>query len=78
VRFDARVREVGYLVNVWIAGGAHAGRRPRPAEAMDVVLEACEAGLRARLAAGHGAAEAAAVLGEISADVLFRGTPLRR
>ena len=38
-RFAARVREVGYLVNVWIAGGAHEGRRPRPAEAMEIVLE---------------------------------------
>ena len=38
-RFDARVREVGYLVNVWIAGGAHEGRRPRPVEAMEIVLE---------------------------------------
>ncbi len=77
VRFGTRVREVGYLVNVWLAGGAHEGRRPRPAEAMDVVLAACEAGLRARLAAGRRTAEeAVAVLREIPADVLFWGSPL--
>jgi hypothetical protein len=76
VRFDERVREVGYLVNVWIAGGAHEGRRPRPAEAMDAVLKACEAGMRARLSGQGTAAEAVAVLGEIPADVLFRGAPL--
>ena len=38
-RFSARVRELGYLVNVWIAGGAHEGRRPRPVEALEMVLE---------------------------------------
>lgn len=72
-RFDARVREVGYLVNVWIAGSAHEGRRPRPAEAMEVVLSTCEAGLRARLGVGQASAEAAcAVLATTSADLLFR------
>ena len=72
-QFDARVREVGYLVNVWIAGGAHEGRRPRPTEAMEVVLKTCEAGLRAQLAAGRGTAdEAVAVLARTPADVLFR------
>jgi hypothetical protein len=49
--FAARVREVGYLVNVWIAGGAHEERRPRPAEALEMVLGTCEAGLRAKLGA---------------------------
>ena len=48
-QFSARVREVGYLVNVWISGGAHDGRRPRPAEALEMVLRTCEAGMRARL-----------------------------
>ena len=37
--FSTRAREVGYLVNVWIAGGAHDGRRPRPVEALELVLE---------------------------------------
>jgi hypothetical protein len=36
--FSTRVRELGYLVNVWIAGGAHEGRRPRPVEALETVL----------------------------------------
>ena len=36
--FSERTREVGYLVNVWIAGGAHEGRRPRPVEALEMVL----------------------------------------
>jgi hypothetical protein len=52
--FSARVREVSYLVNVWIAGGAHAGRRPRPTEAMEVVLKTCEAGLRAQAGTERG------------------------
>jgi hypothetical protein len=72
-RFDARAREVGYLVNVWIAGGAHEGRRPRPAEAMEVVLKTCEAGMRARLGAGQVKGETAcAVLEATPADLLFR------
>src|SRR4051812_15459899 len=50
-RFSARVRELGYLVNVWIAGGAHEGRRPRPVEALEKVLETCEAGMRAQVGA---------------------------
>ena len=72
-RFDERVREIGYLVNVWMAGGANAGRRARPAEAMEAVLKTCESGLRARLAALAGSApEALTVLRETPADVLFR------
>jgi hypothetical protein len=72
-RFDARAREVGYLVNVWVAGGAHEGRRPRPAEAMEAVLKTCEAGLRAQLGAGQVKDEAAfAVLEATPADLLFR------
>ena len=50
--FSARVRELGYLVNVWIAGGAHEGRRPRPVEALEMVLKTCEAGMRTQLARG--------------------------
>jgi hypothetical protein len=72
-RFDARAREVGYLVNVWIAGGAHEGRRPRPAEAMEVVLKTCEAGMRAQLGAGQVKGETAcAVIETTPADRLFR------
>jgi hypothetical protein len=71
--FDARVREVGYLVNVWIAGAAHDGRRPRPTEAMEVVLKTCEAGMRAQLGGPRVTPEAAcAALAATPADLLFR------
>ncbi len=72
-RFSARVRELGYLVNVWIAGGAQKGRRPRPVEALERVLETCEAGMRAQVGAGRVTpAEALAVLARTPADALFR------
>lgn len=72
-RFSARVREVGYLVNVWIAGGTHDGRRPRPTEAMELVLKTCEAGVRVSAGAEHPTPEqACAVLVQTSADLLFR------
>jgi hypothetical protein len=71
--FSARVREVGYLMNVWIVGGAHEGRRPRPVEALEVVLKACEAGMRAQLGPGRVTAEQAlGVLVGTPADTLFR------
>ena len=73
LRFAARVQEVGYLVNVWIAGGAHDGRRPRPTEAMEVVLETCEAGLRAQLGAVRVTRDQALIaLMQTPADALFR------
>jgi hypothetical protein len=72
-RFSARVREVGYLVNVWIAGGAQEGQRPRPVEALEVVLKTCEAGMRAQVAAARVTPEQAlAVLLQTPADALFR------
>jgi hypothetical protein len=72
-RFDVRASEVGYLLNVWMVGGAYEGRRPRPAEAMEVVLKTCEAGMRARLGPGAVQGEAAcAVLQATPADLLFR------
>jgi hypothetical protein len=72
-RFSARVREVGFLVNVWIAGGAHEGRRPRPVEALETVLKTCEAGMRMQLGARRATPEAAlAVLVRAPADALFR------
>ena len=72
-RFSARVRELGYLVNVWIAGAAHDGRRPRPVEALETVLKTCEAGMRAQLCAGRvTAGEALAVLVKTPGDALFR------
>ncbi|HXJ22498.1 MAG TPA: hypothetical protein VMT03_19930 [Polyangia bacterium] len=70
--FAARVRELGYLVNVWIAGSKQ-GRRPRPAEALEAVLGACEAGMRAQLVPGPvDRTLALAALAQTPADLLFR------
>jgi hypothetical protein len=73
--FSTRVQELGYLVNVWIAGGAgaHQGRQPRPVEAMEVVLRTCEAGMGTQVAEGAVSPERAlAVLVRTPADLLFR------
>jgi hypothetical protein len=71
--FDTRMRELGYLVNVWIAGGAHEGRTPRPVEALEKVLQTCEAGMRAQLAANDVTPEQAfAALARTPVDALFR------
>jgi hypothetical protein len=73
VLFSTRVRELGYLVNVRIAGGEHDGRRPRPTEALEMVLKTCEAGLRTHLPAGSPERERAlAALVRTPADILFR------
>jgi hypothetical protein len=71
-RFFERVEELGYLINVLVAGGAHEGRRPRPVEALETVLRACEAGLKTLLPAKPKRERALAVLAETSADLLFR------
>ncbi|MFL5307066.1 MAG: DUF6178 family protein [Polyangia bacterium] len=71
--FSVRMQELGYLVNVWIAGGTYEGRRPRPVEAMEVVLRTCEAGMRAILAVERVTPEQAlATLQATPADTLFR------
>lgn len=71
--FSRRVRELGYLVNVWIAGGAHDGRPPRPVEALETVLRTCEAGMRTRLAARRvNPEQALTLLARTPADALFR------
>ena len=67
------MRELGYLVNVWLAGGAQDGPRPRPVEALEMVLNTCEAGLRTHLTAGRvEPAQGLAVLVRTPADTLFR------
>jgi len=72
-RFSTRLRELGYLVNVWIAGGAEEGRRPRPTEALELVLRTCEAGMRAEVGGARvTAAQALAALERTAADALFR------
>jgi hypothetical protein len=73
VLFSTRIRELGYLVNVWIAGGAHEGRRPRPVEALETVLRTCDAGLRTLIAPSSPTPEEAlAMLVRTPADALFR------
>jgi hypothetical protein len=77
--FSARVSELGYLVNVWIAGGDQDGRRPRPMEALEMVLKTCEAGMRTHLTAGRETpAQALTVLAQTPADALFRQGARRR
>jgi hypothetical protein len=60
---------------VWIAGGEHDGRRPRPIEALEMVLETCDAGLRSHLPAPPPpptSGQALAALVRTPADTLFR------
>jgi hypothetical protein len=71
--FSQRTRELGYLVNVWMAGATDEKRRPRPVEALQTVLEVCEAAIRALLPADRSTpAQALAVLMQTPADTLFR------
>jgi hypothetical protein len=71
--YETRVGELGYLANVWLAGGAHEGRRSRSVEALEVVLRTCEAGMRRQLATGRADPEQAlTVLAQTPADTLFR------
>jgi hypothetical protein len=66
-----RLEELAYLANVWIAGGSHAGRRPRPVEALEFAVAMCGAGLAKALSEQSGES-AAGVLARIPADLLFR------
>jgi hypothetical protein len=71
--FSERVEELGYLVNVLMAGGDHEGRRPRPLEALETVLKTCEAGLRSHFKSKTIRREQAlSALQRTPADVLFR------
>jgi hypothetical protein len=73
VLFSRRVEELGYLVNVWMAGSEHDGRRPRPMEALEAALRTCEAGLKTHLTAKQmKSAQVLAVLTKVPADTLFR------
>jgi hypothetical protein len=66
-----RLEELAYLANVWIVGGSHAGRRPRPVEALEFAVAVCGAGLAQALGEQSGES-AAGVLARIPADLLFR------
>jgi len=71
--FSERVEELGYLVNVLMAGGEFEGRRPRPVEALETVLKTCEAGLRTHLKTKTVERDQALlVLRRTPADRLFR------
>ncbi len=87
VRASERLEEIAYLANVLIAGGVHEGRKPRPVEALELALEACDRGLTRLLdQPGRSAkpepaeqtqlptplSEAAQVLFTTPADILFR------
>jgi hypothetical protein len=71
--FSERVEELGYLVNVVIAGSEHEGRRPRPMEAVETVMKTCEAGLRSHFKSKSVKREQAlSILQQTPADRLFR------
>jgi hypothetical protein len=71
--FSQRVEELGYLVNVVMAGSEHEGRQPRSMEALEIVLKACEAGLRSHFNTKTVKRDQAlSVLQQTSADRLFR------
>jgi hypothetical protein len=66
--FAARSEELAYLANTLVAGASLEGRRYRPAEAVQKVIEVCSRGLE--LASKKGAA--IAVLQQHPAEGLFR------
>jgi Family of unknown function (DUF6178) len=80
----ARLEELAYLANVWIAGGSEAGRKPRPVEALEYVAAVCSDALEhlsvevstdatttAALERGN-ASPAARILARTACDLLFR------
>lgn len=80
---STRREELAYLANVWIAGGSHEGRRPRPVEALELVVAVCNDGLERALdnppsgSTSVGSASAR-ILASTPADLLFRlGYPMR-
>jgi hypothetical protein len=68
--FSGRVAELGYLANVLIAGSG--GRRPRPIEALERAIAACNTGLVRSLGTDVSLASAVALLRKTPADLLFR------
>lgn len=72
--FSRRIEELGYLVNVVMAGSSGPkGRALRPLEALEQVLRACEAGLRAHFPTKTPASgDALAHVAKTPADQLFR------
>jgi hypothetical protein len=71
--FSQRVEELGYLVNVIMAGSDQKDRPPRPMEALQRVLRACEAGLRSHFETKTiASADALSRVARTPADQLFR------
>jgi len=72
--FSQRIDELGFLVNVMLAGSSdRKGRALRPMDALERVLRACEAGLRAQLDAQASRPSAAlSLVVRTPADQLFR------
>jgi hypothetical protein len=69
-RHEERMRELGYLANMLVAGVGVQGARLRPLDAAEAALAACNLGLeRALVDSPAGAAER---LERLSCDVLFR------
>jgi len=72
---EARLRELGYLANVLVAGVGAGGAPLRPLDAAEAALATCNLGLEHALAAHAGggrAPDATAYLERLSCDVLFR------
>ena len=70
--FAARVEELGYLANVLIAAGSHAGRALGPVEALEAAIAICNVGFEDAVGAEPSPASAVAVLARTPADRLFR------
>jgi len=68
--FSERIEELHYLANVLIAGSS--GRRPRPVEAFEQAIAACNTGLERALGADRTLARAVALVETTPADQLFR------
>jgi len=66
-----RLEELAYVANVWIAGGSHGGRRPRPVEALEFAVDVCSTGLDRARADAPGESPAR-LLARTHADLLFR------
>jgi hypothetical protein len=71
--YARRLEELGYLVNVLMAGGGKGGRPLSPFEAVEAAVTACDTGLEHALAAmKKKRSSAGSVLATLAADQLFR------
>lgn len=70
--FTRRAEELSYLANVFLAGGQLGGRRLRPIEAVELALQAADAGLRHSSAQPANLAAAVRTLRRYPCDGLLR------